>query len=64
MGGSSIYNAFWGKDPYNHEYRDPGPDDLRSPCPFLNALANHVRVFTFYSIRSFRSSSSSSAFFF
>ncbi|KAF9518461.1 hypothetical protein BS47DRAFT_1379902 [Hydnum rufescens UP504] len=27
--------------PENHEYRDPGPDDLRSPCPFVNAMANH-----------------------
>lgn len=25
-----------------HEYRAPGPGDLRGPCPGLNALANHV----------------------
>jgi len=24
-----------------HEYVPPGPDDLRGPCPGLNALANH-----------------------
>ncbi|EOA86130.1 hypothetical protein ACJQWK_11869 [Exserohilum turcicum] len=24
-----------------HEYRAPGPGDLRGPCPGLNALANH-----------------------
>lgn len=23
------------------EYRAPGPDDLRSPCPLVNSLANH-----------------------
>ncbi|KAF1975382.1 Cloroperoxidase [Bimuria novae-zelandiae CBS 107.79] len=23
------------------DWREPGPDDLRSPCPGLNALANH-----------------------
>jgi hypothetical protein len=22
-------------------YEAPGPDDLRSPCPMLNTLANH-----------------------
>lgn len=27
-----------------HEYVPPGPDDLRGPCPGLNALANHVRL--------------------
>ncbi|CAI2180269.1 12756_t:CDS:2 [Funneliformis geosporum] len=25
----------------NHEYQAPGPNDLRSPCPALNSLANH-----------------------
>ncbi|CAG8453007.1 16781_t:CDS:2 [Funneliformis mosseae] len=25
----------------NHDYQAPGPNDLRSPCPALNALANH-----------------------
>ncbi|KAG9382426.1 Peroxidase-2 domain containing protein [Pyrenophora tritici-repentis] len=25
-----------------HEYVAPGPNDLRGPCPGLNALANHV----------------------
>lgn len=24
-----------------HEYVAPGPDDLRGPCPGLNAMANH-----------------------
>jgi hypothetical protein len=24
-----------------HEYVAPGPNDLRGPCPGLNALANH-----------------------
>jgi len=24
-----------------HEYRAPGANDLRSPCPFLNTMANH-----------------------
>lgn len=24
-----------------HEYRDPGPNDIRGPCPGLNAAANH-----------------------
>ncbi|GAB7365799.1 hypothetical protein MBLNU230_g7132t1 [Neophaeotheca triangularis] len=24
-----------------HEYRDPGPDDIRGPCAGLNAAANH-----------------------
>jgi len=37
----TIYDAFWGQASYNHEYQEPGPNDLRSPCPFLNALANH-----------------------
>jgi len=27
-----------------HEYQAPGPGDLRSPCPFLNTLANHGYV--------------------
>ncbi|KAG5947201.1 hypothetical protein E4U53_006451, partial [Claviceps sorghi] len=25
----------------DHEYRDPGPNDIRGPCPGLNAAANH-----------------------
>ncbi|KAG5913184.1 hypothetical protein E4U42_001389 [Claviceps africana] len=25
----------------DHEYRDPGPNDMRGPCPGLNAAANH-----------------------
>jgi hypothetical protein len=25
-----------------HEYVAPGPNDLRGPCPGLNAFANHV----------------------
>jgi len=37
----TIYSAFWGRDSDNHEYKDPGPNDLRGPCPFLDALANH-----------------------
>jgi len=24
-----------------HEYQAPGPDDIRGPCPGLNAFANH-----------------------
>jgi len=24
-----------------HAYQAPGPNDLRSPCPFMNSLANH-----------------------
>ncbi|KAL4891082.1 Chloroperoxidase [Aspergillus ambiguus] len=28
-------------DPAGHEFRAPGPFDSRSPCPGLNALANH-----------------------
>ncbi|KAE8341947.1 hypothetical protein BDV24DRAFT_174081 [Aspergillus arachidicola] len=28
-------------DPGGHEFRAPGPFDSRSPCPGLNALANH-----------------------
>jgi len=38
---ASIYAAFWGNDTDNHQFQQPGPNDLRSPCPFLNALANH-----------------------
>jgi hypothetical protein len=30
-----------GKDPVGHEFIPAGPDDSRSPCPWLNALANH-----------------------
>ncbi|KAG6220589.1 hypothetical protein E4U34_002753 [Claviceps purpurea] len=25
----------------DHEYQDPGPNDMRGPCPGLNAAANH-----------------------
>ncbi|KAG5981515.1 hypothetical protein E4U55_002870 [Claviceps digitariae] len=25
----------------HHEYQDPGPNDIRGPCPGLNAAANH-----------------------
>ena len=39
----TILNVFWGGDS-NHDYKAPGPNDLRSPCPFLNTLANHVRI--------------------
>lgn len=28
-----------------HEYVAPGPNDLRGPCPGLNAFANHVSCF-------------------
>lgn len=31
-----------------HEYRAPGPTDLRGPCPGLNALANHVSILYMY----------------
>ncbi|GIZ39514.1 hypothetical protein CKM354_000289500 [Cercospora kikuchii] len=27
--------------PSGHEYRAPGPNDVRSPCPGINSLANH-----------------------
>ncbi|KAK5164869.1 uncharacterized protein LTR77_009533 [Saxophila tyrrhenica] len=30
-----------GGDPLGHEWSPPGPFDSRSPCPGLNALANH-----------------------
>ena len=30
-----------------HEYVAPGPNDLRGPCPGLNAFANHVS-FSFF----------------
>jgi hypothetical protein len=29
------------ENPRNNEFRAPGPRDVRSPCPALNALANH-----------------------
>ncbi|KAF7296251.1 HEME-HALOPEROXIDASE domain-containing protein [Mycena chlorophos] len=29
------------REPAGHEYQKPGPNDSRSPCPGLNALANH-----------------------
>ncbi|PFH58570.1 hypothetical protein XA68_13496 [Ophiocordyceps unilateralis] len=29
------------RDSQGHDYRPPGPNDVRSPCPGLNALANH-----------------------
>ncbi|TLS31381.1 hypothetical protein PpBr36_02478 [Pyricularia pennisetigena] len=29
------------QDPANHEFRAPGPNDVRSPCPMLNTMANH-----------------------
>ncbi|KAF7304533.1 HEME-HALOPEROXIDASE domain-containing protein [Mycena chlorophos] len=28
-------------EPFGHQYQKPGPNDSRSPCPGLNALANH-----------------------
>jgi hypothetical protein len=28
----------------DHEYVAPGPNDLRGPCPGLNAFANHVSL--------------------
>ncbi|KAJ7058528.1 Cloroperoxidase [Mycena amicta] len=28
-------------DPFHHKFIAPGPNDERSPCPGLNALANH-----------------------
>lgn len=28
-------------DSSEHEYQQPGPDDIRGPCPGLNLLANH-----------------------
>lgn len=31
-----------------HEYVAPGPNDLRGPCPGLNAFANHVSLYGVY----------------
>jgi hypothetical protein len=36
----TILSVFWGGDS-NHDFKEPGSNDLRSPCPFLNTLANH-----------------------
>ncbi|KAJ7576729.1 Cloroperoxidase [Mycena floridula] len=38
----SVFNLFnEGYWPGKHEWRAPGPHDLRSPCPGMNTLANH-----------------------
>jgi hypothetical protein len=39
MGNSSSAAAF--ADESQYRYQAPGPNDSRSPCPALNALANH-----------------------
>ncbi|KAM7204753.1 Chloroperoxidase [Naviculisporaceae sp. PSN 640] len=36
-----VGNLFKGKDTEDHGYREPLPTDRRSPCPMVNALANH-----------------------
>ncbi|BFZ58090.1 hypothetical protein PYCC9005_005148 [Savitreella phatthalungensis] len=38
---SSTGSSSGGVAPAGHKYVAPGPNDLRSPCPGLNALANH-----------------------
>ena len=39
MGNSRSAAAY--ADESKYTYQPPGPDDSRSPCPALNALANH-----------------------
>jgi hypothetical protein len=39
MGNSRSAAAF--ADESEYKYEPPGPNDSRSPCPALNALANH-----------------------
>ena len=39
MGNSQSSTDFANESQYR--YQPPGPDDSRSPCPALNALANH-----------------------
>ena len=39
MGNSRSAAAF--ADESQYRYQVPGPNDSRSPCPALNALANH-----------------------
>ncbi|ESA42371.1 uncharacterized protein NCU11046 [Neurospora crassa OR74A] len=41
--GIEAYAKLTGKneDTEDHSWQKPGPDDRRSPCPMLNALANH-----------------------
>jgi len=36
-----LSSLFFPSSAETHEYRAPGPNDLRGPCPFLNTLANH-----------------------
>ncbi|KAK4219768.1 Chloroperoxidase [Rhypophila decipiens] len=36
-----VGGLFKGKDTEDHSYQKPSPTDLRSPCPMVNALANH-----------------------
>ncbi|OCB87379.1 Cloroperoxidase [Sanghuangporus baumii] len=31
-----------------HEFREPGPNDYRSPCPALNTMANHGLIISTY----------------
>lgn len=37
----TVHSAVFKKAPENHEWRKPLPTDARSPCPMVNALANH-----------------------
>lgn len=42
----ALYNDFDAEEQLvsvhgDHEYQDPGPNDIRGPCPGLNAAANH-----------------------
>jgi hypothetical protein len=40
----------------NHSYIPPSASDSRSPCPALNALANHSILYVFIGIRVRRTS--------
>jgi hypothetical protein len=41
MGNSRSAAAAAFADESQYRYQAPGPNDSRSPCPALNALANH-----------------------
>jgi len=41
LSGLTLAGVFSGTPWSRHEWRAPGPTDLRSPCPGLNVLANH-----------------------
>ncbi|KAJ7586037.1 Peroxidase, family 2-domain-containing protein [Mycena floridula] len=36
---TSLFHEGYGKE--MHQWRAPGPNDLRSPCPAMNTMANH-----------------------